>query len=307
MADLTPGAGGRLPTWELIDDPQAFLDDVGDVLAADPVRATVVATTARRLADGAARGEPAPDHPCWFAVARDDAGAVAGVAMRTAPHPPHQAYLMAASAPAAAALADLLLERGEVVPAANGDLVPTRAFVDRVAGRTGGAVTVVRPSRLFELGTLAPPDDPPAGEPRPVTPAGVDLAHRWFAGCARESDLQAGRAPRDSVPQHTREQVAARVEAGQLWFWEVHGVPVSMVGHIGPALGVARIAPVFTPAEHRGRGYAGALVAHVSAVLRDAGHRVTLFTDLENPVSNALYERLGYETVVDMAELRIVP
>lgn len=305
MADPTPGAR-ELPAWQLTEDPQAFLDDVGDVLAGDPVRATVVATTARRLADRAGRGEPVPDHPCWFAVARDESGAVAGVAMRTAPHPPHQAYLMAASAPASAALADLLLERGEVVPAANGDLVPTRAFVDRVAERTGGAVTVARPSRLFELGTLVPPDDPPAGEARPVAPARVDLARRWFAGFAREADAQAGRPPRTSVPHHTREQVAARVEAGQLWFWEVDGEPVSMVGHVGPALGVARVAPVFTPAEHRGRGYAGALVAHVSAMLRDAGHRVCLFTDLENPVSNALYERLGYAKVVDMAELRIV-
>jgi predicted GNAT family acetyltransferase len=70
-----------------------------------------------------------------------------------------------------------------------------------------------------------------------------------------------------------------------------------------PAYGVSRIGPVFTPREHRGRGYAGAAVALVSRRLRDEGVRVCLFTDQANPTSNALYERLGYRPLVDMAEV----
>ncbi|MEZ5093819.1 GNAT family N-acetyltransferase [Nocardioides sp.] len=69
-----------------------------------------------------------------------------------------------------------------------------------------------------------------------------------------------------------------------------------------PSFGVSRVGPVFTPREHRGRGYAAAAVALVSARLLEQGVRVCLFTDQANPTSNALYERLGYRRVVDMAE-----
>ena len=68
--------------------------------------------------------------------------------------------------------------------------------------------------------------------------------------------------------------------------------------------GVARIGPVYTPREHRGRGYASAAVAEVSRRLLDEGVRVCLFTDQANPTSNRIYQALGYRPVVDMANLR---
>jgi predicted GNAT family acetyltransferase len=43
----------------------------------------------------------------------------------------------------------------------------------------------------------------------------------------------------------------------------------------------------------------------VSRRLRDAGHRVTLFTDQANPTSNKIYLDLGYEAVEDQANLLI--
>ena len=68
---------------------------------------------------------------------------------------------------------------------------------------------------------------------------------------------------------------------------------------------MSRVAPVYTPREHHGRGYAGAAVAQVSRMLRDRGGRVCLFTDQANPTSNRIYQALGYRPVVDMANLLI--
>ena len=79
--------------------------------------------------------------------------------------------------------------------------------------------------------------------------------------------------------------------------------PVHLTGHNLPAYGVARVGPVYTPREHRGRGYASAAVADVSGRLREAGSRVCLFTDQANPTSNRIYEAIGYRRVVDMANL----
>ena len=46
-------------------------------------------------------------------------------------------------------------------------------------------------------------------------------------------------------------------------------------------------------------------VYEVSKLLLDSGARACLFTDQANPTSNKIYEALGYERLVDMANLRV--
>lgn len=96
---------------------------------------------------------------------------------------------------------------------------------------------------------------------------------------------------------------AARIAAGRITIWETpDGTPVSMAGVTPQVAGQVRVAPVYTPAHLRGRGYAGAVTAEVSRAARDAGaEEVLLFTDLANPTSNALYQRIGYRPVTDFA------
>jgi predicted GNAT family acetyltransferase len=77
---------------------------------------------------------------------------------------------------------------------------------------------------------------------------------------------------------------------------------VSLVARKEPVFGVSRVGPVYTPPELRGRGYAGALTAHVSRRILDAGERACLYTDLANPTSNKIYAAIGYEPVADFVE-----
>ena len=82
--------------------------------------------------------------------------------------------------------------------------------------------------------------------------------------------------------------------------WERDGQPVSLAGLTRQVAGQVRVGPVYTPPGHRGRGYGGAVTWTVSQAARDAGAgQVLLFTDLANPTSNALYQRLGYQPVAD--------
>ena len=75
-----------------------------------------------------------------------------------------------------------------------------------------------------------------------------------------------------------------------------------MAGLTRLSAGQVRVGPVYTPPGLRGNGYAGAVTCEVSQAARDAGAgQVLLFTDLANPTSNALYQRLGYEPVEDRA------
>ena len=90
--------------------------------------------------------------------------------------------------------------------------------------------------------------------------------------------------------------VRERLDDRRLWLWEDEaGVPVSLAARTPAVAGVARIAPVYTPPEHRRHGYATAVTAACTAdaLARDA-ERVVLFTDLADPSANAMYQRIGF-------------
>ncbi len=64
-----------------------------------------------------------------------------------------------------------------------------------------------------------------------------------------------------------------------------------------------RIGAVYTPPKYRGRGYATACVAALSQRMLDTGLAFCfLYTDLSNPTSNNIYQRLGYHPVRDVVD-----
>lgn len=294
---------------EITADAAAFLDRVGEWLAKDPVPTTVLSTIAHRARAAEASGEdPRRGLPYWwFAVVEGPGGEVVGAAMRTAPFAPYPAYLLGMPGGAAEALADAVLDRGEEVGGVSGVRPATDVFAARVAARTGAGVEVNMHNRLFELGELVEPAPVP-GRLRPVRPDEAELALRWIREFFRDADVQAGREPGSGhdAEHFTLDDVERKLREGVLWFWvDAQDLPVNLTGANPPAFGTARIGPVFTPAELRGKGYGGAAVAAVSRLLRKQGSRPILFTDQDNPVSNGLYQRLGYRPVLDTVELHL--
>ena len=95
---------------------------------------------------------------------------------------------------------------------------------------------------------------------------------------------------------------------GGFLLWEDSGEPVSAAGWGGPTPNGIRIGPVYTPPDLRGHGYATALTAELSARLLDEGRRFCFrVTDLANPTSNAIYERIGYVRVGESAMVAFDP
>ena len=95
------------------------------------------------------------------------------------------------------------------------------------------------------------------------------------------------------------------IGAGRLHFWTADGDrPVSMVGHTRTVAGVTRIGPVWTPPEHRRRGYAAAATAEVAGRLRAHGE-VVLFADRANPTATGVYERIGFRPVAEWDDWRL--
>jgi GNAT superfamily N-acetyltransferase len=288
---------------EFFGDAAEFLAVADEHLARDSVLNTVVTTVAEREALGEA--ERVPGAPHWYVVARSADGAVVGVAMRTAGFRPFPVFVLPMPPAAAVELARVLQERGEEVGGANGALPATRQLAEESARLTRRTAEVVVQTRLHQLHRLTAPPAP-TGALRSARDADVDLVRRWYHAFHREADEQAGRPPGTlGAVELTREEMLVRIRSGRVFLWEVDGEPVHVTAANPPAFGAARIGPVFTPAEHRGHGYAAAAVAQVSQLLLDEGSRPCLFTDQANPVSNRLYQRLGYEPVVDMADITI--
>jgi predicted GNAT family acetyltransferase len=99
-----------------------------------------------------------------------------------------------------------------------------------------------------------------------------------------------------------RQTVGPRIARGGIFIWDDDG-PVSLVGANPPVAGVVRIGPVYTPPEHRRRGYAGHAVAEVSRRALQAGaSRCMLFTDLANLTSNKIYAEVGFRVFGDWEE-----
>jgi GNAT superfamily N-acetyltransferase len=291
-------------TFRLVftEDPAELLEVAGERMAAEPVLNTVLATVATRAVAEDAAGNPRPDHPRWWVSVLDTDERVVGLAMRSAPFRPYPLYVLPMPDEAAVLLGATLLDRGEDVPAANGALPAARVVADEVARLTGGTAEVTEHMRLFELERLVEPPVPP-GRLRVATGDDAALCLAWYQAFEAAASEQAGRPHRVGFGEHFDEAfVDGRIAEERIHLWET---PAGDVVHLTaanvPAYGVVRVGPVYTPAEHRGLGYASAAVAAVSRQILEAGNRPCLFTDQANPTSNRIYQAIGYEPVVDMA------
>ena len=250
-------------TVQSTGDPATFLAAAEEHLALDPVLTTVVSSVTHRALEDVERGLPAPEHPRWWAVVRDGSGAVAGVAMRTAPFAPYPLFVLPMPEGAALALARALHARGEEVRGVNGALPAARVVADEIARLTG-----VRPGpRAHPAVRARRPGGARgrAGRLRPAAESEASLALRWFESFEADAAEQAGRADKGAGGYLSEHEMRARITAGRIWFWEEEtGEPVHLTGFNPPSFGVARVGPVYTPPSHRGRGIASAAVAEVS-------------------------------------------
>jgi RimJ/RimL family protein N-acetyltransferase len=274
--------------WFLSDSLPEYSATVGGLLSRRPAQHTILLGALETLqATGTqAFGAIAPLFGWW----QEPDGQVSAAFLHT---PPFPVALTSVPGPAAVALAQALAARARTVGGVNADPGGAEAFARTWHELTGDTVELHMRSRLFQLGGLRWPDPRPPGQPRVAGPADRSLLIAWSEAFHREAQ---------SGPENLVSMVDDRLSYRGLSLWEDAGQPVSMAGLTRMAVGQVRVGPVYTPPGLRGRGYAGGVTCVVSQAALDAGaDRVLLFTDLANPTSNALYQRLGYEPVEDRA------
>jgi predicted GNAT family acetyltransferase len=281
------------PRVQLYETVAAFLAAADPFVRFDPFSTNVIAVVASRIAAGQ---EPASDSNLWATVT-DSAGHVVGAAMHT---PPHHVFLSRMPAEAAAALAQALADNGREVPGVNGALESTRPFAATWRAATGCDSRLVTAERLYSLGTLKAPEAVAGRGITAATPQHVELMAAWLAAFHDEAQSQAPVLQWYALAQR-------RVAAGQVQLWQDADVFVSLAAFSAPSAGVARIGPVYTPPADRRRGYGAAVTAHATHTALAAGaEHVVLYADLANPISNSIYQKIGFVADHDAEERAFV-
>lgn len=64
------------------------------------------------------------------------------------------------------------------------------------------------------------------------------------------------------------------------------------------------VSMVYTPKEERSKGYARTCVYLLSKKILEEGAKFcVLYTDAKNPISNHVYEKIGYNKIAEQVEL----
>ena len=144
--------------------------------------------------------------------------------------------------------------------------------------------------RYFQLNSVTMP---------PAAPGAMQQATAGdrvvFAGFLREFDETHG----EPIEEDYQSRADRIIGEGRAYLW-TNDEPVGMALWTGRTPRGVRIGGVYTPPQFRGRGYASNLVAHLSQKLLNEGRTFCfLNTDLTNPTSNSIYQKIGYKPTCD--------
>jgi hypothetical protein len=276
-------------------DPAVFLEATGELLTTSVAGNQVLLGVAAMAAD---QPDVYPEFEGFVAL---DRGTPVLAATQT---PPHNFILSQGSkGDAVRPLCEAIADAGLEVPGILGN----RPLADRFA-RVWADLTGVKPTELLRQGvfSLDRVQDvaTAAGQMRDATEGDRETLIDWWEGFVAEAHPE--------MAAHGSSSAAERVDLrldpnrGQgLSVWVVGDRLASMSGYSPPVANSVRIGPVYTPPPLRGKGYATALVAAQSRrFLAEGRERCLLHTDLANPTSNAIYQRIGYRKVAEAVEYR---
>jgi uncharacterized protein len=278
-----------------VRDPAAFLERASPLLLEDEARNNLMLGIA-----GTLRDHPSvyTEHHLWLV---EDGDQVVGAALRTPPF--NLVVALPHAEEVAITLADALRDEGQELPGVSGAVPEAETFAQAWEERSRTRRKRRMAQRIYKLTTLHPPEGVD-GAPRTATPSDRPLLLSWVEEFVREGWRDAP-APPGNVERMVDGRLQA--DAGAFFLWE-NPEPVSVAGWGGLTPNGVRIGPVYTPPEHRRRGYGSAVTAAVTADRLAAGRRFCfLYTDLANPTSNRIYMNIGYEPVCDSIDYAFEP
>lgn len=274
------------------DDPQAFLAAAGAMLYTRETVNNLILGVSERLTD-----DPGAYENPFFATAWGEGGKLILAAVMT---PPHN-LILAGDDQAEVGFPPLIkfLQNNDIhVPGVIAQSQIADQFMHAWKHQVGQEGELNMHMRVYELRQVQMPNLPP-GTFRMADRRDIPTVANWLQAFTLEA---LGKSEDPNL-----ERAESFVTSGKVFIWERDKAIVSMAMQSRPIAHSVSVSGVYTPPEHRRQGYAGALVARLSQHLLDEGYRfVNLFTDLDNPTSNKIYQEVGYYPVCDYRSYRLI-
>jgi GNAT superfamily N-acetyltransferase len=267
-------------------DVQSFLERTRQFMESDQALYGMALGTAERLLRGQRFGDQEP----WFAVVEEGPW-LRAIVLQT---PPRPMILVTIELEAISPLIQRMRESGREIGGVIGPAESVPFFTGRWAHIHGIEQHVNMHMHLFCLDKVIDPTGAPAGEMVCASIKNHDWLDSWtdcFITDCRLPPIAPG------MPNPAKKLIAQ----GNFFVWQDATGPKAMAAFNRETCDSYSISWVYTPKEFRGKGYASALVAALSQHALDSGKKFTsLHTDVANPTSNKIYQKLGYRHYCDM-------
>ena len=182
-------------------------------------------------------------------------------------------------------------EAGLKFPGVTGEKLLAELFAEEWKNVTGIESFIGMQQGIYKLTKLNPiPVN--QGYLRQAVPTDTTLVSKWikeFSDYTVESPSY----------EECHEKAIEYIRQQSLYLWIEQNRPVSMVKWARPTKNGIVVTLVYTPDEDRGKGYASSSVHTFSKQLLEQYSFCSLYTDLTNPTSNSIYQKIGYEWVCE--------
>ncbi|QVK18882.1 GNAT family N-acetyltransferase [Mycoplasmatota bacterium] len=198
-------------------------------------------------------------------------------------------------------LIDYLLQQKIDIPGIVTEKQLSKRFLDRYIKKTNISTKVNMNMRIYRLDKVQYREND-KGYLRKATMDDLYYIPYWNDAFAHECDIEI----RTSDFLLRVDKFKKQIEFGYLYVYE-DNIPVSMIAAGRKTLNGIILNNVYTPPHYRKKGYATNMVSDVCTQLLDDGYQFCgLFTDLKNPISNSIYQKVGFYPVCDYDEIAFI-
>ena len=287
--------------YQRFSDAGAFYDAAFSVLLRDEAQNSLPLGNAILGKNG---GEPDgwrnPQN--WYMATVSDESGVVLTAIMT---PPFNLTLYETdNLPRAGALESLcqnILAEGIDIPGVTCEKQLAERFAAVFCPLTTAAPHIRKNLRVYKL-TQVEASIPRIGSLRLAAPSDLHFLPYWHQGFHTDCGMGTPELPEEFSA------VSRFVSRERLFVLEHDGMPVSMAGISREIITGSCVGMVYTPPYLRAKGYAMSCVAQLSELILARGqHYASLFTNLANPTSNSIYQKIGYVPLCDSMMLKFEP
>ena len=270
-----------------------FADDTLDILSENEVQNSIMI----KIATGFKNGENKDD---WFcATVKDDNG---GVLLSACCTPPYNIVMYETKnkhdGEAINMLARELFNAGYNPPGILSEKVTAEMFAEsyaKVSGKNKKVHMTMNVMQLFEVLKI----DYAPGFMREIVDGDIYYIPYWEMSFYGECNVELWTKLSDTI-----ERFQNRLGKNKHYIW-FDKTPVSQAVFVGENLSGAKISEVYTPPFYRNKGYCTSLMAQLSQNLLDRGYKYCcLFADADYPVSNKVYQKIGFRDVCLYQEMK---